>query len=301
MNNINIQQLNRKFSIEDQVSIIEGKGGFSVIQVNNSKASAQISVYAGQVLSYKPASQSEDVLFVSENAYFKQGKAIKGGIPICWPWFGAALKEGNPDHGFVRNNSWKILTIDNLENGDTKILLQFKDNEHTRELWPYSFQLTLEIVIGDSLTLELLTRNTGKEAFTITEALHTYFNVGDAGEVKVLGLEQAEYLDKTEDFIKVCQVGAITLSEETDHIYTDVKHDLLIDDPVFDRKIKISSSGNKNVVVWNPWKKASAEMADLDENDYKNFVCLEIANAATDVVDIQPNSGYWMVTNYSVV
>jgi len=282
-----------------QVRFIEGNGGLPFIQINTLKASALISIYAGQVLSYKPVNQSEDFLFSTDNAFFERGKAIKGGIPICWPWFGDSPIAGSPAHGFVRNSDWDVLAVDELKNGDIKVILCCKDNEKTRKLWPFSFYLSLEIIIGDSLTLELLTRNTGNEPFAITEALHSYFQVGDASQVKVLGLEKTEYLDKTEDFIKVCQVGAITLSEETDHIYTDVAHDLTIDDPVYNRKIKISSSGNKNVVVWNPWAKGAAEIKDLDKDDYKHFICLEIANADASV-EVQPNTGYWMVTEYSV-
>jgi len=310
-NNINIQQLNTDFGIANQIEFVAGKGGLPCIQINNAKASALISIYAAQVLSFKPVNEATDLMFISDNAYFQEGKATKGGIPICWPWFGAAPQletepenkdqPKRPDHGFVRNSYWSVLSTEALENGDTKIVLVFEDTEKTREIWPYRFYLSLEIVIGDSLTLELLTRNTGSEAFSITEALHTYFNVGDAAQVKVLGLEHTEYLDKKEDFVKVCQVGAITIAEETDHIHTGVKHELIIDDPVFKRKIKISSSGNKNVVVWNPWVKGSAEMTDLDNDDYKHFICLEIANAVADSVEILPNSEYRMDANYSIV
>ncbi len=309
-NKINIQQLNADFGIADQIEFVAGKGGLPCIQINNDKASALISVYAGQVLSFKPVSEVTDVMFISENAYFQDGKAIKGGIPICWPWFGAAPQLETepenkqqpkvPDHGFVRNNYWSVLSAVVLDNGDTKIVLEFEDTEKTRDIWPYHFYLSLEIVIGDSLTLELLTRNTGSQAFSITEALHSYFNVGDATQVKVTGLEHTEYLDKKEDFVKVCQVGAITISEETDHIHTDIKHELIIDDPALKRKIKISSSGNKNVVVWNPWAKGSAEMTDLDNDDYKHFICLEIANAAADSVEILPDREYRIDANYSI-
>jgi len=277
------------------------------IQVNNNKASALISIYAGQVLSFNPVDEAEDFMFISENAYFTEGKAIKGGVPICWPWFGAApeiestIEVRKPDHGFVRNSLWAVVSTELLENGDTKITLGFEDTEKTRELWPYSFYLTLEIIISDSLTIELLSRNTGEKPFFITEALHSYFNVGDATQVEVRGLEHTEYLDKKADFVKVCQVGAVTLSEETDHIHTDIKHGLILDDPAFKRKIKISSSGNKNVVVWNPWAKGAEEMKDLDKDDYKHFICLEIANAASDIVEILPNSEYRIATNYRIV
>ena len=304
---INIQQLNADFGIANQIEFIAGKGGLPCIQINNDKASALISVYAGQVLSFKPVNEAEDLMFISKNAYFQDGKAIKGGVPICWPWFGAApeieSKEQvkRPDHGFVRNSFWSVLSATVLENGDSKIVLEFEDSEKTREIWPYRFYLSLEIVIGDSLTLELLTRNTGNQSFSITEALHSYFNVGDATQVNVLGLEHTEYLDKNEDFVKVCQLGAITIAQETDHIHTDIKHKLVIDDPTFKRKIKISSSGNKNIVVWNPWAKGSAEMKDLDSEDYKHFICLEVANTAADSVEIHPNSEYRIGANYSIV
>lgn len=268
--------------------------------------SALISIYAGQVLSFKPVNQAEDLMFISDNAYFTEGKAIKGGTPICWPWFGAApemayaTEHKKPDHGFARTSFWSVASVSLLDSGATKVILELEDTEKTRAIWPYRFYLSLEILISDSLTIKLLTRNTGDQSFTITEALHTYFNVGDATQVKVLGLEHTEYLDKTADYIKVCQVGAITLSEETDHIHTDIKHDLLLDDPSFKRKVKISSSGNKNVVVWNPWIQGSAAIKDLGNDDYKHFICLEIANAATDNVEILPNSEYLMITNYSI-
>ena len=304
---INIQQLNADFGIANQIEFITGKGGLPCIQINNDQASALISVYAGQVLSFKPVNEAEDLLFVSDNAYFQEGKAIKGGVPICWPWFGAAPEPGNadqakrPDHGFVRNALWSVLSTTALENGVSKIVLEFVDSEETRLIWPFQFHLSLEIIIGDSLRLELLTRNTGNQVFSITEALHSYFNVGDITQVKALGLEQTEYLDKNENFAKTFQEGAITIATETDHIHTDIQHKLLIDDPVFQRKIEISSSGNNNVVVWNPWAKGAAAMKDLDKHDYKHFICLEIANAATDSVEILPNSEHRMNAHYRIV
>ena len=246
-------------------------------------------------------------MFVSENAYFTDGKAIKGGTPICWPWFGAAPEMENVpnvkkiDHGFVRTSLWKVASVVINESGATKIILEFEDTEKTRAIWPYNFYLALEITVADSLSIHLLTRNTGRQPFFITEALHTYFNVGDATQVEVLGLEHTEYLDKKAGFVKVCQVGAITLTEETDHIHTDIKHALMLDDPKFKRKIKITSSGNKNVVVWNPWVKGANDMVDLDKDDYKHFICLEIANAAAGSVEVLPSSEYSMLTNYSIV
>ena len=304
INSNNIQQLNTAFGIPDQVTFIEGEGGLPFIQISNQKASALLSVYAGQVLSFKPLGEKEDFFFISENAYFKEGKAIKGGIPICWPWFGAppaSLSNQNaPSHGFARDNFWSVESIESLSNGDTQVKLIFVDSDKTTSLWAHHFYLSLSITIGDSLGLELLTKNTGQHAFNMTEALHTYFNVGDATQVEVLGLEKTEYLDKADGFVKVCQIGAIKISEETDHIHVDVKHDITINDPVFNRKINIMSSGNKNVVVWNPWDKGSEKIVDLDSDDYKHFICVEIANTASNTVKLLPNEEYKLLTNYSI-
>jgi glucose-6-phosphate 1-epimerase len=299
---INIQQLNADFGIDNQVVFVEGKGGLPFIQINTPKASALISIYAGQVLSFRPADEPEDLMFISDNAFFKQGKAIKGSIPICWPWFGAAPENPeNPDHGFVRNDFWSVVSTEMLESAETKITLKFVDNDYTQKLWPHHFQLTLEITIGQSLTLDLITKNTGTQAFRITEALHAYFNVGDSSKVKIRGLEQTEYLDKTENFIKACQIDSIEISAETDQIYTAVKHDLSIEDPILDRTINISSIGNKNIIVWNPWVKGSESSKDLQNDAYKYFVCVETANAATNYVTIKPDEQYQISTNYSVI
>lgn len=297
-----IEQLNTDFAINDQVTFFAGKGGLPYIKINTNKACALISIYAGQVLSFKPGNEPEDFMFISDNAFYQKGKAIRGGIPICWPWFGIDIENSeNPNHGFVRNSFWSVTSVDLLENEDVKIKLEFADSVDTRKIWPYSFNLCLDIIIGNSLTLELITRNTGHQTFSITEALHTYFNVGDATQIQILGLEHTEYLDKTEDFVKAYQPGVITITEETDRIYFDVKHAVTLVDPVLKRKINIVSSGNKNIVVWNPWDKSSAQITDLDNEDYKHFICIETANAASAKVEIRPGDKYKLMTNYCVI
>lgn len=277
------------------------KGGLHFIRVNNDKATALISIYAGQVLSFKPATETQDILFFSDNAFFTEGKAMRGGIPICWPWFGDAPKNSShPAHGFVRNNYWQVSAVEELNNGDTKITLNFSDSDKTRGMWPHSFSLALEITVGSALTLNLVTDNTGNQPFLITEALHTYFNVGDVSQAQVFGLEKAEYLDKAEAFVPVCQVGSVTVTEALDHIYINEGHNLAILDPVLKRKINISSTGNKNVVIWNPGAEGAEKMQDLKADDYKRFVCVEIANTAANIVTVEPATAYRMRTSYSV-
>lgn len=297
---MNIEQLNNDHGIRDQLKFIEGGGGLPFIQVDNAKASAVISVYAGQVLSFQPANEPHNLMFLSEAAYYQAGKAIKGGVPVCWPWFGPdPERRGRPAHGFVRNRLWNVIQTE-IKAGDTKVTLGLADSPETLAIWPHSFTLALEITIGDSLNLELVTRNTGKERFSITQAFHTYFKVGHISKVVVLGLEDTNYIDKTDNGIQKRQKGAITINAEVDRIYRNAPNELIIDDTALVRRIRIASQGSKTAVVWNPWAKISAEMGDLKDDDYEHLLCVETANADRDVVEVGPGSESRLMANYRI-
>jgi glucose-6-phosphate 1-epimerase len=286
----------------DEVLFKEGKGGNSFIHISNQKATALISLYAGQVLSYQPLGVTEDMMFVSDNAYFQPGKSIKGGIPLCWPWFGSyAENASHPAHGFVRNNLWQVSTVNSLENGDTQIILEFNHTHKTRELWRNSFKLSLQITIGDSLSIELLTSNCGEQTFTISEALHTYFNVGDVSQITITGLDENNYLDKTDDFLQKQQAGEVNISEATDRIYLNTENEVVINDAVLKRQIKIASSGHQNVVVWNPWLEGSKIITDLTDDDYQSFICVETANAMANGIAILPEHSHSLKANYRII
>ena len=296
-----IEQLNAKYRIADQLRFIEGKGGLPMIQVNTDKATALISIHAGQVLSFRPGNEAGDIMFLSEKAYYQNGKAIKGGAPICWPWFGPDPEgKGRPGHGFVRNRPWNVMGPELLANGDIKVVLGLTDTPETQAIWPYSFVLSQEIIISHSLSLSLITRNTCNQTFTITQAFHTYFKVGNIDQVKVLGLEGRPYIDKVDNSAQKQQVGAVTINAEVDRIYLDVDNTLTIDDAAMRRRIQIVSQGSKTAVVWNPWEKISAEMADLNDADYRCLLCVETTNAAPDVIQVAPDSECRLDTNYSV-
>jgi len=236
---MNIEQLNGAYGIAGQLKFIERKGDFPFILISNRSATALISVYAAQILSFQPTDEHEDLLFLSQKSYYDDGKAIRGGIPVCWPWFGAdPANLHRPNHGFVRNRLWTVLATEAVTVRETKVKLGLIDADNTDALWPQAFALELEISISHSLTLELITRNTGHETFSITQAFHTYFQVGNIQQVKVLGLENTRYSDKLNAGTQKAQIGVVTVSEEVDRIYTDVKNELIIDDPVFDRRIR---------------------------------------------------------------
>ena len=290
-----------EYEIENELQFVDIEHGFTYIEINNAKAHATISTYSGQVLSYRPKSQKDDLLFVSEKAYYEDGKAIKGGIPVCWPWFGADPDDlGRPAHGFVRNRQWEVTGSESLANGSTKVVLAMVDSDQTREIWPHPFKLSIEITVGDSLKVVLVTHNSGDESITISQALHTYFYVGDISKVQVLGLDGIDYLDKVDEFAEKTQSGPVTINGEVDRIYKGVTGELVIDDASLGRRIRITSRGCSTAVVWNPWSEIAASMGDLDDDDYKKMICVEAANAGPETVEIAAGSEYRLEAEYTI-
>ena len=299
---MDIEQLNSDYGIEGQLKFVKGSGGFPFIQICNRSATALISVYAAQVLSYQPTEEDEDLLFLSSKSYYDDGKAIRGGIPVCWPWFGPnAVGLDRPSHGFVRNGLWTVAETVATTAFETRVRLKFPENTHNDHCWQQAFALELEISVGDTLTLDLITRNTGEQSFSITQAFHTYLQIGNIGQVRVLGLEGADYVDKLDEGRQKRQTGALTVWEEVDRIYTDVKNELIVVDAAFKRRIKIAAVSNKSAVVWNPWTKKSKVLPDLDDGDFRRFICVETGNVAADVVEIPPGSVHRLLTNFEII
>jgi glucose-6-phosphate 1-epimerase len=298
---MNIQQLNTDYGIADKVSFVAGQGDFPLIKVSNEYAEATISVYAGQVLSFKPVGQTEDAMFLSGQAYYQPGKAIKGGAPICWPWFGPDPEnKGRASHGFVRDRLWQIRDVVSTQAGATQVTMGLVDTPETRAIWNYSFDIAIVITVAQVLTIKLVTHNTGTEAFAITQALHTYFKIGAINQVQVLGLENKTYLDKVDHGQEKTQSGAITFAGECDRIYLDVPATLTIVDQALNRQIIVTAANSKTAIVWNPWAEIAAKMADLGDRDYENFVCVETANAANEIINIPAGGQYEMSAQYAV-
>lgn len=294
-----IDKLNQQFAIENHLQIIEGEGGFAFIKIHNAKADALISLYGGQVLSYRKAQQPE-LFFLSDKAYYQSGKAIKGGVPICWPWFGNdPQNKGRPAHGFARNSEWQLAATEQLVNGDTRVELQLGPNELSRSLWPHEFLLSLEVTVGDELALQLTTHNKDTQAFEITQALHSYFALESIDALRISGLENLTYLDKAKSNTgaeQKTQQGEIHIEGEVDRIYLrapekiNLKH--IAPSHSADASISLQSKNSATAVVWNPWQQLCEQSADLNSDDYQRFVCVETANAASDVITLAPGESF---------
>jgi glucose-6-phosphate 1-epimerase len=295
------EELNTLHGIAGKLRFVTGSGGLTLIEIDNGKAQALISPYAGQVLSFLPAGEPEDLLFLSKHAFFQPGKAIKGGIPVCWPWFGPDPEgKGRPTHGFVRNRDWQLLGAAMQEDGSTSVRLGITPDDEIRALWPRPFALTLEITVGRSLVLALSSFNPDTIPLTITQGLHSYFRVGDVSRARVLGLEGKSYIDKMDGGAVKNQEGPVTIGGEVDRIYTGVGHELVIDDPAFGRRIRIAAEGSASAVVWNPWSATAAAMADLGDEEYTGMLCVETTNAGPDAVQIIPGENYRLEARYTI-
>jgi len=297
----NQAELNQQFSIEDQLQFSQEVDGFIMVDISNQYAKARVSTYGGQIISFVANDTTEDLLFLSDKVVYEDGKAIRGGTPICWPWFGDDISGyGRPSHGFVRNQPWAVIASQSLSDGRTSITLGLSDSEGSRTVWPYNFKLELEVIVGQTLEVKLTTTNTGSREFTISQALHTYFNVSDVDNISVSGLDGKNYLDKLEGFKSKVQTGDVTLSEETDRVFQDSLEEVVMNDSGFSRTIKIASSGSKTTVIWNPWSTSVTKIADLNESSYRNFVCVETVNAADDMVTIASGKSHTITALYEI-
>lgn len=297
-----LEQLNRQFGIKDQLRLEQIDSGFVMIKIDNQYAKAIISTYGGQLLSYQPHDQKEDLVFLSDKTSYQDGKAIRGGVPICWPWFGDDTSgHGRPSHGFARNQQWQIVQTKALTDGSTSVILSLTDTEESRSVWPRQFNLSLEIIIGNKLTVNLTTRNTGNWTVTISQALHTYLNISDIKDISISGLTDKDYLDKLDEFNLKQQIGDVVIDQEIDRIYPSAPCLVKLVDPGYKRTIKISSAGSHTTIVWNPWTEAITRIGDLDNDSYRHFVCIETANTTdNDLVRVLPNEQHTISAVYEI-
>jgi glucose-6-phosphate 1-epimerase len=297
-----LTQLNQDFGQGEALRFVAGDGGFIYAEINTPQAQARLCTYAGQLLSYRPIDQNEDLFFLSSKAYYRPGQAIKGGVPICWPWFGAHAQDPKlPAHGFVRNRQWQVSGSSQNADGSIRLCLRGPSDEQTRQLWPHQAELELELEIGAQLSLSLITRNQGSESLPLTQALHTYFRVGDIDQVRVSGLDQRPYLDATDGYAPKRQQGDIQINGEVNRIYTELQDSpIQIHDLSLGRRIDIDCQGSRSAVVWNPWIATAQAMADLEDNDYQRMLCVETSNAGPDIIQLAPGAEHRLQASYRI-
>jgi len=264
------------------VTLRELKPGFPVLDISHPRCSGSIALLGAHVMDWTPAGQ-KPVLFMSDEAVFEEGQAIRGGIPVCWPWFGG--REGLPGHGFARLRFWDLVRAEDSPEG---VELAFRLQGNGDLGWPHPFELTLTVNLGETLDVALEMKHLGDSTVEITSALHTYLGVGAIEQTSVEGLAGSHYLDTLDDHQRKPQEGEVMIDREVDRIYL-ADGALRVVDPVWHRILEIGKSGSRATVVWNPWIEKSMRLADLPDEAYHGFICIEAANTGGNVVSLEPH------------
>lgn len=302
-NNMNtvlpLTELDHRFGIPDIARVCGGSGGLPRVDITGLLAHGEMYLHGAHVTSWHPAG-SEEVLFLSSRSRWEEGQAIRGGIPICFPWFrGKADDPHAPAHGFVRTRSWQLYSI--VENGAGVAVTMFiESDEQTRRWWPAKFRLVHRVTFGSELKLELVCINTGKAPLHFQEALHTYNRVGDVGTVRLEGLDGTRFLDNTDSNKEKAQLGDVTIAAQTDNAFVNTKSPVDLVDSTLRRRIRLQKANSNTTVVWNPWQEASDRMQDLGEGEWKQFLCVEASNIIGSAVTLAPGQEHTMSAVLSV-
>src|SRR5215831_7828335 len=288
-----VEELDRRFGIPGVVRICKGNGGLPRIQVTGSRAEGEMYLHGAQVTSWKPAG-SDEVLFLSTRSRWQEGHAIRGGIPICFPWFRAKPDDPKaPAHGFVRTKSWQLESIADNESG-VCVTLSTGSDEQTRRWWPPDFRLVNRVIFSAQLTLELACTNTGKSELHFEEALHTYNRVADVASVRLQGLDTVHFLDNTDSNLEKVQQDDLKIASATDNAFLSTQNNVDLIDPGLRRRIRLEKVNSLTTVVWNPWREGASRLKDLGEGEWTEFLCVEASNILAASVSLAPGEEHKM-------
>ncbi|EXF44590.1 aldose 1-epimerase family protein [Pseudomonas sp. BAY1663] len=257
-----------------------------------------IAEQGAQILSYRQG-DAPPIIWLSEEATFQQGQSVRGGVPVCWPWFGDlarnpqavqasyAGEQPAPFHGLVRALDWQLQ--EQRSEGDAAVLV-FHCPQAQGKLpgWPHDVALTLQIRLADGLRLTLTSHNRGPKPVGISQALHSYFAVSDIHRVAIEGLADRPYIDTLENWERRQQQGNLHFSGETDRIYLDLPDTLSLVDQGWNRRIRLTSTGSSSAVLWNPWIAKAQRLSGFADDAWQRMLCIETANVLNDTIMLQP-------------
>jgi glucose-6-phosphate 1-epimerase len=292
-------ELNTRFGIEDLAQILADQAQTPTVHITTPNCSGEMHLHGAQVTSWKPTG-AQEVIFMSSRARFNEGQAIRGGIPICFPWFRAKSDDPKaPAHGFVRTKLWALDSI--AQNaGEIIVAMSTESDSSTKQWWTADFHLLHRVTFGSHLKLELTVTNRGASTIHFAEALHTYHAVGDVRKASVRGLDGATYLDNTDANREKKQHGDVVISSATDSAYTNNGSALELVDPVLNRRIQIKKENSHTTVVWNPWEEAANKMSDMGAGEWQKMFCAEAANILTDAIELAPGKNHTITATIGV-
>ena len=281
--------------LPDTVRVEAGQGGLRRVVIETAQADAEIYLQGAHVTHFQPHGR-KPVLFMSGKSWFEPGKPLRGGVPICFPWFGPR-QDGKPGaaHGFARVQEWELISAEQAGDGAVNIGLRLVSNDTTRKEWDGEFEVEYRVTVGPALGLELRVRNTGNQPMRIEEALHTYLAVDDARKVSIDGLAGTAYSDRVGTPHEETEGAApIRITAETDRIYRNTRTTCVVHDPGWKRRLAIEKTGSDATVVWNPWIAKAKAMPDFGDDEWPLMVCVETCNVREHAVTIAPGQSHSM-------
>jgi len=278
-----------------------GNGGLSRVEVVSALGTAEVYLHGAQVTQWQPSHAAAPVLWMSAHSSYDPAKPIRGGIPVCFPWFGAHDSDrAAPAHGFARLSDWTLTQAAARDDGETSLRFELA-GERLSEAWPFRFRAALEVIAGATLTVALEVENRDDQPFTYEEALHTYFGVSDIFAISISGLERTTYLDKVGAGGERTQDDQpIRFTGETDRVYLETTAACVIDDRGLRRRIAVSKEHSRSTVVWNPWIAKAHAMADFGDDEWPGMVCVETANVGDAAVHLLPGERHRMTVRLAV-
>jgi len=284
------------------ITITEDEHGLKYIEVDNNLAKAKIALQGAHIIHWQPKTEKYPILWLSDHARYVKGRSIRGGIPICWPWFGAHPTDSSLcPHGFARVIPWQLIDVDSTYTGATRIALQMLQTPEAERQLSYPYVLTLLITIGRRLKVDLATTNKADHPFVIGEAFHTYLNISDIERIRITGLQECLYADKVRQYERHVEHSLLKFNGEFDRVYLNHSADCVVHDAGYDRLIRVSKSGSNTTVIWSPGEEKAHAIGDIGNGDeWRKMICVESANAMENSVVINPNRTHNFSAEYSV-
>lgn len=297
---MDVTALDRTFGRGDHIRVAAGKGGLACVRVANAAAEAEIYLQGAHVTAFRPMGHAP-VVWTSAASLFQAGKAIRGGIPICWPWFGPHGTDATfPAHGFARTATWELVATDDAVDGST-VTFRLRSPAPLPGWFPASFALTYTVEVGARLRATLAYENASAAPQTIGEALHSYLAVSDVRHVAITGLAGVSYDDKVARARATEGSAPIVLAGETDRVYLSTVASVDVVDPGLKRTLRVSKAGSASTVIWNPWSAKARQMSDFGDDEWPGMVCVEAANAHDDRATVAPGETHVLATEIAVI
>jgi glucose-6-phosphate 1-epimerase len=285
----------------DGARVEKGPGGLDRLVLQAAEGEGFVYLHGAQVAHFQPKG-GRPVLWMSAESRYETGKPLRGGVPICFPWFGP--KAGAPDaplHGYARILTWGVAAVTRESDGGLRAVLELPAEAAARGGFPRELSLSLAVTVGRSLRMELTVRNVDSAAVTFEEALHSYFAVSDVRQVRIRGLEGVGFVDKTAAMARrPGETEPIAIAAETDRVYLETTGTVTIEDPGWRRRIVVAKSGSATTVVWNPGVAKAKAMPDFGDEEWTGMVCVETANAMGDAVTLAAGASHVMTATLEV-